>query len=624
MLTFDHIVYRIAGRTIFDDTSAAIPTGHKVGLVGRNGTGKTTLLRLINGDLSTDGGDIRKPAAARIGYLQQEAPEGADSVLDTVLAADTERLALLARMEDPNTDPHDYAPIHERLEAIDAYRAPARAGGILHGLGFTAEMQARGVGEFSGGWRMRVALAAILFAEPEILLLDEPTNHLDIEAVMWLETYLKRYRGTVVIVSHDRDFLNRVPDGILHLENQKLRYYTGTYDTFERTRAMALMQQAKFAQQQELKRKHMQAFVDRFKAKASKARQAQSRMKALAKLEAAPPMMEEAVPDIRLPEPEELASPMLVLEDAEAGYQAGKPILRHLTLRLDYDDRIGLLGSNGNGKSTLARTLAGKLPLLSGQRKASAKLKCGFFAQHQMDELSENQTAFQQLAEAMPKSPEPKVRARLGQFGFSQDKANVIASKLSGGEKARLLLAIISADTPQLLILDEPTNHLDMDTREALVEAINDFPGAVILISHDRHLVELCVDRLWLVADGTAKPFDGDLDDYAAYTLRDRSNGEGGKKKADKINKKDKRQDQAKSRESTADIRKAAAEAEKQMEKLQRDKKAIEAKLADPKLYAEDKARVVDLGKQRAALDAAIAKAEAAWIEAQGKLEAAE
>src|SRR5215468_9013530 len=508
MLSLTDISVRIAGRLLIDHSSVQIPPGSRVGFVGRNGVGKSTLFAAIRGDVPTESGIIALPPRWRIGSLAQEAPDGPESLIEIVLKADVERTALLAEAETAH-DPHRIAEIQTRLADIGAHAAPARAAEILAGLGFDAQAQERPCSDFSGGWRMRVALAAILFSEPDLLLLDEPTNHLDLEATLWLEDFLKRYPRTVLLVSHDRDLLNKVVDKIVHLEALKLTVYSGGYDTFEKTRALKIANIAAAQKKQEAQRKHMQTFIDRFRYKASKARQAQSRIKMLARMEPIVSVAEEQTIEFDFPDPEALAPPIITLDHVEAGYKPGKPVLRNLNLRLDMDDRVALLGANGNGKSTLAKLLAGRLKPMAGAMRKSPKLRVGYFAQHQTDELDVDATPLQLMERLAPMVAEEKRRAHLGRFGFAQDKALTRVSALSGGEKARLLFALMSRETPQLLLLDEPTNHLDVDARQSLVQSINSFEGAVVLISHDPHLIELCADRLWLVAGGAVKPYEG-------------------------------------------------------------------------------------------------------------------
>jgi ATP-binding cassette subfamily F protein 3 len=629
MLQINDIVYRVAGRLIFDRATVAVAKGDRVGLVGRNGSGKTTLLKLIAGSLALDGGEIGLPRAVRVGTVAQEAPSGPDSLIDTVLAADTERTALLAEAEHAK-DPARIAEIHERLAAIGAESAPARAAQILAGLGFDEPAQQRPCAELSGGWRMRVALAALLFSEPDLLLLDEPTNHLDLEAVLWLEGYLRTYPGTLILVSHDRDLLNGVSRRIVHIEGLKLVAYGGNYDRFERTRAERLERQAALRARQLAERRHIQAFIDRFRYKASKARQAQSRIKMLERMEPVTAVIEQRTVAFTFPKPAALPPPIVTLEDASAGYDPARPVLRNLNLRLDMDDRIALLGANGNGKSTFSRLLAGRLMPLGGRMVKSSKLGVGYFAQDQAEELDLEATPLALIARALPDETETKQRAHLGRFGFSADHATQRVGALSGGEKARLLFALMTRHAPQLLLLDEPTNHLDMDAREALIQAINDFEGAVVLVTHDPHVIELTADRLWLVANGTVKAYDGDMDDYRRL-LREERRGERARARAERsdqddsvtrVSRKDVRRANAEARAAVAHLRKALQEAEHRVEKLSNDKAKLEARLADPEVYNGPTAKLMQLQIEHGELKAAIAKAEDAWMAAQAALEA--
>jgi ATP-binding cassette subfamily F protein 3 len=630
MLTIENLTYRIAGRVLLERAGLSLPAGHHAGLVGRNGTGKSTLLRLIAGELHADSGEIALPNGTRIGMVAQEAPAGAESLIDTVLQADKERTALLAEAEHA-TDPHRIADIHTRLADIEAHRAPARAASILHGLGFDAEQQLRPCRDFSGGWRMRVALAAVLFSEPDLLLLDEPTNHLDLEAALWLEDFLKKYPRTVLLVSHDRDLLNKVVDKIVHLEMRKLTVYSGGYDTFEKTRALKIANIAAAQKKQETQRRHMQAFIDRFRYKASKARQAQSRIKMLARMEPIVSVVEEHTIEFDFPNPDQLAPPIIALDHAEAGYESGKPVLRNLNLRLDMDDRVALLGANGNGKSTLAKLLAGRLKPMAGTLRKSGKLRVGYFAQHQTDELDVEATPLQIMDRLAPMMTPEKRRAHLGRFGFAQDKALTKVGALSGGEKARLLFALMSRKSPHVLLLDEPTNHLDVDSRQALVQAINAFEGTVVLISHDPHLIELCADRLWLVSGGTVKPFDGDLEDYRKLLLSERRTrdseparsaaADGAEITHTAAGRKEQRRAAAKQRAAGAHLKKAAVEAEKRLEKLQQQRTALEVRLADPEVYNGPTAKLMELQLRYGDLKRAIAAAEEVWLEAQTALD---
>ena len=627
MLHINDLTFRIEGKPIFEGATAGIPTGHKVGLVGRNGAGKSTLLKLITGEYHADTGNITVPRSSRIGHVAQEAPGGADSLIDWVLAADTERASLLAEAEHAS-DPHRIAEIQIRLTDIDAHSAPARAAQILSGLGFDEVAQQRACREFSGGWRMRVALASVLFLEPELLLLDEPTNYLDLEGTLWLETYLRTYPHTVLIVSHDRDLLNRAVGAILHLERGKLTLYTGGYDAFEDARREKQRLELKLMKKQDDERRRIQAFIDRFKAKATKAKQAQSRVKALAKMQPIAAQVEDRVIPFLLPNPQKLlASPLLRMESAAAGYAANSPILTGLNLRIDQDDRIALLGQNGNGKSTFAKLLAGKLEPLSGKVYGANRVEAGYFAQHQLDELNPLATPYDHIAKLMPEATEAQKRTRLGTFGFSADKADTRCSNLSGGEKARLLLALTAFHGPHLLILDEPTNHLDVDSREALVHALTEFEGAVILISHDRHLVEATADRLWIVRGGTVTPYDGDMDSYRTELLAERGTRQRGDRTSQgeveaRVDRAAQRRLAAGRRSELAPLKKAMQVAEKAIEKLTADIARLDTALADPALYATaDKAQKTAL--ERGQLAKRLSEAEEAWLEATGVYEAA-
>jgi len=628
MLHINDLSYRIEGRILLDKATAGIPSGHKVGLVGRNGSGKTTLLRLIAGELSPDAGSINVPRATRIGAVAQEAPGGLLSLIEFVLAADQERTRLMAEAETAQ-DPARIAEIHERLGDIDAHTAPSRAARILAGLGFDEAAQQRPCAEFSGGWRMRVALAAMLFSEPELLLLDEPTNYLDLEGTLWLEAYLADYPHTVLIVSHDRELLNRSVTAILHLQQGKLTLYTGGYDTFEETRREKQRLDLKLKKKQDDERRRIEAFIIRFKAKASKATQAQSRIKALARMQPIAEVIEERVAPFAFPNPAKaMASPLIRLEAAAAGYEAGRPVLSGLDLRLDADDRVGLLGANGNGKSTFAKLVAGRLPPMAGRRYGSDKITVGYFAQHQMDDLAPRLTPYEYIRELMPDASEAQKRARLGVLGFGVDKADTRAEHLSGGEKARLLLALATFHGPHLLILDEPTNHLDVDSREALVRTLNDFEGAVILISHDRHLMDACTDRLWMVRDGTVKTYDGDLDRYRAECLTERRALDASRSKfrgepALRTSAQVARRQAAEQRAALAPLKGDVSRAEAEIEALSRQIASIDAALANPDIYREDPSRAQALARERGKLIGARARAEHHWLIASEAYEAA-
>ncbi|MCJ8309811.1 MAG: ATP-binding cassette domain-containing protein [Hyphomicrobiales bacterium] len=621
MLTISDLTFRMQGRLLLDNTSLTVPAGARVGFVGRNGTGKTTLFKLITGEYGPESGSVSVRRNMRIGQVAQEAPGTDISLLDTVLAADTERTALLAEAEDA-TDPSRIADIHTRLIDIDAHSAEARAGAILHGLGFDSEAQARPCADFSGGWRMRVALAAVLFSEPDLLLLDEPTNYLDLEGTLWLENYVARYRHTVIIISHDRDLLNKCCNTIVHLENLKLTSYKGDYDFFEKTRAERLTLQTKMKAKQDAKRAHMEAFINRFKAKASKATQAQSRVKALEKMAQISAVQESEVAPLNFPSPEkQIASPIINLEKAAAGYEEGKPVIAQMDLRIDADDRIALLGANGNGKSTFAKLIAGRLQLMDGRVVRSEKLRVAMFAQHNMDDLIPEQTPVDHVRKLMPNHPDAKVRARVARMGLGAEKMDTKAKDLSGGEKARLLLGLATFDQPHLLILDEPTNHLDIDSRESLVLALNDYRGAVILISHDRHLVEASAERLWLVHDGRVGPYEGDLEDYRRLILKGpgspapkAQSKEKGDKAAAEKSAAERRREQAKSRGNTAEARKRLQHLEAVMQKANEAIKKLDKLLATASTERDAK-RIRDLATKKAEFERRLNEVEEEWLE---------
>ena len=624
MLSINDLTYRIEGRTLFDQATATIAEGWKVGFTGRNGTGKSTLFRLIRDEASPDGGSVSVREGRRLGWVAQEAPGTRDSLLDTVLSADTERTALMARAE-TETDGHEIAAIQTRLADIDAYSAEARAAQVLSGLGFHQADQARACAEFSGGWRMRVALAGVLFARPDLLLLDEPTNYLDLEGAVWLETYLRRYPYTVMVISHDRGLLNRAVTHTLALEHQKLTIEPGPYDDYARRRA----ERAQVAQAQaskiETQRAHMQAYVDRFRAKASKARQAQSRLKAIERLGTVDlPVAERTTPFV-FPDPKPRISPPIVrLEDAALGY-GDHTVLREVSLRVDDDDRIAILGANGQGKSTLVKAIAGRLTPQDGHLYKSKKLRIAYFAQHQVDELRSDESPYDHVRALMEDATEAEVRARTAQIGFGPQKADTKVAKLSGGEKARLLFGLITHDAPHLMILDEPTNHLDIDSRDALIEALNTYQGAVLLITHDAHIAEATVDRLWEVRAGRVEPFEGDLGDYTARVLA-AAKGDQAAAKPEKS-----APSQADQRRAAADRRKAlqplkdkVRTAERAIEAGQAEIAGIDEALAEPGLFERDTARATDLSQRRARAEEAVAAAEEAWLEASEAYEAAQ
>jgi ATP-binding cassette, subfamily F, member 3 len=620
MLNLSGITVRLGGRTILDRATAALPPKSRVGLIGRNGAGKSTLMKVMIGQLEPDDGSIEMPRKTRIGYIAQEAPAGTATPFETVLAADTERAAL---MHDSETcdDPDRLGEIHERLIAIDAYTAPARAARILVGLGFDEEMQGRPLDSYSGGWKMRVALASLLFSEPDLLLLDEPSNHLDLEATLWLENFLKSYPAMMVVISHERDLLNNVVDNILHLEGGQTTLYSGGYDSFERQRAERAAQLAAAKASQDAQRAKLQDYIARNSARASTAKQAQSRAKALARMQPITALAEDPSLSFDFPSPDELKPPLVTLDLASVGYTEGKPILQRLNLRLDPDDRVALLGRNGNGKTTLARLLAAQLAPMDGEINVSSKMKVGYFTQYQVEELDGKDTPLEHMSRLMKGASPAAVRGQLGRFGFSGAKATTLVGKLSGGEKARLALALITRDAPHLLILDEPTNHLDVDAREALVQALNDYEGAVVLVSHDRHMLELTADRLVLVDDGTAKDYVGSIDDYTDMILgKNQPKVEGGK-----FNKKEDRKAAAAAREKEQVLRKAVRDAEADMASLAVVRSAIDKALFDPSIAdAEHRGLTTsELMQRRAKLSDAIDAAEARWVAASEALEPA-
>jgi ATP-binding cassette subfamily F protein 3 len=616
MIQISDLTCRVAGRVLLDNASAFLPEGARVGVVGRNGTGKTTLFKLIAGDLAPDDGSVSLPKNLRLGRVAQEAPSGPEPLIDVVLAADKERSALMAESETA-TDPERISDIVTRLMDIDAYEAPARAARILSGLGFDAEAQLRPCSDFSGGWRMRVALAAVLFSEPDLLLLDEPTNHLDLEGTLWLQDYLAKYPRTTLVISHDRDLLNASVDHILHFENGKLNVWKGNYDTFDRMRREKLNLDLKAAKAQAEERARLEAFIARFKAKASKATQAQSRVKRLAKMQPINAVIERSVVAFKIPDPEkELAPPLIALDGVSAGY-GDRTILHKLNLRIDPDDRIALLGSNGNGKSTFAKLLANRLAPQSGRVNKSEKILVGFFAQHQVEDLDVDGNAYDHVRRKMPDAAEAAVRGKTAQIGFSGDKANTKVSKMSGGEKARLAFGLAVFHGPHLLILDEPTNHLDIDSRESLAQALNEFAGAVILVSHDRHLLDATADRLWIVGGGGVEPFEGDLDDYRKYILS--AEGSGKSKKVGKGT--GMRSEPQPKRVDVGALKKKISSLEELMGECGQAIERIDAELLAGAGFADRPKKAADLAKRRDEFQKALDEAEATWLAASADLE---
>jgi ATP-binding cassette subfamily F protein 3 len=621
MLNLNGITVRLGGRTILDRASAALPPRSRVGLIGRNGAGKSTLMKVMIGQLDPDEGSCDMPRDTRLGYIAQEAPSGTATPFDTVLDADKERAELMAEAEHTE-DPDRLGHIYERLNAIDAYTAPARAARILVGLGFDEEMQGRPLDSYSGGWKMRVALAALLFSNPELLLLDEPSNHLDLEATLWLENFLKSYRGTVVVISHERDLLNNVVDYILHLEGGKINLYPGGYDAFERQRAERLAQQEAARSKQQAEREKLQDYVARNSARASTAKQAQSRAKALARMQPIAAAIEDPTLHFGFPSPPELRPPLITMDMAAVGYDE-VPILRRVNLRIDPDDRLALLGRNGNGKTTLARLIAAQLKPMEGEINSSAKMNVGYFTQYQVEELDVTDTPLEHMTRVMKGATPGAVRAQLGRFGFSGERATQKVGSMSGGERARLALALITRDAPHLLILDEPTNHLDVDSREALVQALNDYSGAVVIVSHDRHMIELVADRLVLVDGGTAQPFDGSLEDYTDIILRKADGNGGGGGDAPKVDRKAEKRNAAQWREKQKAAKNAVSKAEKEMAGLNAERSRIDQALFDPKSAtgAEAKMTTSQLMVKRAEIEKKLETAESVWMEASAALE---
>ena len=621
MLSIANLTYKIGTRTIIEDANLTVVDGWKVGVIGLNGAGKSTLFKLIAGELQADGGTISLNQRQRMGMVRQDTPETDTPLIDLVMAAD-EEMARLWKESETETDPNKIGEIYERLGEMDAYAAPAKAATLLTGLGFKEHQLTEPFSSFSGGWRMRVVLAAALFVEPEFLLLDEPTNHLDLEAIMWLETYLAAYPHTLMVISHDRELLNKCIDHVIHVDKKQLTLYTGNYDTFERERSLRLGLQQKMHEKQEAHRAHMQQFVDRFKAQASKARQAQSRMKALERMDIVDAVIADRAIKFSFPNPEKIASPMITISHADVGYTDEKPILKKVNDNIDRDDRIALLGANGNGKSTLIKLIAGKLGVMNGEITRSSKLRIGYFSQHQTEELDVNSTAYHEMFKLMrqkvPDITEPKVRAKLGQFGFSRDLADNKISALSGGEKARLLFAFMSFDAPHLLLLDEPTNHLDIDAREALVQALNNYEGAIVIVSHDPNMVERVAERLWLVKDGSVRDFDGDLEDYRKFTIQSRRE----ERKDEKVKKLE-----TLKAENSAEIieiktKKPAInqtrlrEIEKSMARLNKERDRLEEIMANPAFY-NDASKIADTQKLYAQVLKDLETTEESWLEQQ-------
>ena len=614
MISFENISFSVAGRTLVKNSTVSIPSGHKVGLVGRNGTGKTSLFRLVYGDITLDHGDLKLNKNTRVGGVAQEAPGSSITLLDTVLAADQEREDLLHKAQ-LEKDPLQIAEIQTRLADIDAWSAEARAATILNGLGFDKNKQKLACSEFSGGWRMRVALAAVLFSKPDLLLLDEPSNYLDLEGSIWLEAYISKYPSTIIIISHDRALLNNSVNSILHLEDKELHLYTGNYETFAKTRAARLAHKEAEVKKQNLRRQHLQSYVDRFRYKADKAKQAQSRLKMLAKMEPISISSETTFTKFDFPQPEELSPPIVNIQNASVGYEE-KTVLSDINLRIDQDDRIAILGQNGEGKSTLSKLIANKLKPHVGKIIHSNKLRIGYFAQHQLDELTLNETPMEHILRERPSEKQGQIRARLDGFGISVEQADIRVKSLSGGQKARLSLLLASLDAPHLLILDEPTNHLDIESREALVEALTKYSGAVIIVSHDIHLLSLVADRLWLAKNGTVKPYEYDLETYRKSLLSISSS-----KKPEQL-KNSKTVRKSYTKDEIIVLKNNLTKSEERVEKLLTMEEKISKKLANPKIYSDtNRNELVVLNTKYAEVRKAITKAEDLWEKAQKKLD---
>ena len=615
MINFKNISFSIGGVSLFDDTSAFVPTGHKVGIVGRNGAGKTTLFKLILKEISLDGGIIEVPRNFKVGAVAQEAPSNEEKLIDTVLAADIERAELL-KSSQIETDPNKISNIHIRLADIDAYSAEARASSILSGLGFSQTDQNSPCSNFSGGWRMRVALASVLFSNPDLLLLDEPTNYLDFEGTAWLENYLQKFKNTVLVISHDRNLLNKSVNGILHLSSKKLQFYTGNYDIFDNERRIQLEQKISQKNKQDTQRAHIQSFVDRFKAKASKARQAQSRIKILEKMKPIVIEEDQKIPKFKFEDVSKFSPPLVTLDQASVGYNDIE-VLKNINIQINPDDRVGLLGVNGEGKSTFSKLIAKKINLIKGHLQIPKKLKIGYFAQHQLDELRADETPFQHLYLKLNKEIPSKIRARLGSAGFTPETMDLEVRRLSGGQKARLLLLLVVIEKPDLLILDEPTNHLDIESREALIMALNDYKGSLILVSHDAFLVERLVDRLLIIKDGNVSEFSGDIHDYRKLILNNIT-----KKKKQKSVLKDNNSNELISNTSLPDLKKSLTYSEKKILEYEKEKKTLEIEMLNENFYASNnQKRVQEVNVNLKKLLQQIVEEEKVWEKIAEKIE---
>ena len=607
MLKIENISYRIGGKTIFKNSTATIPPGHKVGVVGRNGIGKSTLFTLLKDEIQIESGNITIPKKSRIGSMDQEVPGTEKNLIETVLEYDVERDLLLKEAK-LATNPTRVSEIHLRLADIDSHTAEPRASSILKGLGFGNESQLRPTKSFSGGWRMRVALAGLLFSKPDILLLDEPTNFLDLEGVFWLEKFLYKYPHTVLIISHDRALLNKAVNSILHVNNETLKLYSGNFDLFDEQRREELRHQLAAAKKQEDRLKHMQSYVDRFRYQANKAKQAQSRIKMIEKMQ--PIAVEDANRSVRFsfPNPEELSPPLISMEEVKVGY-GSEVILKNINLRLDQDDRIALIGANGEGKSTFAKLLSGQLVPFNGNFNVQNKLRIGFFAQHQTEDLNPSETPLDHLKSALSKESPSNLRSKLASFGINSEIADNKVDSLSGGQKARLSLLLATLSAPHILILDEPTNHLDMESREALIRALADYSGAVIIVSHDLNILSLTVNKLWLVRNQEVCEYNDDLNSYREMLLKERGGSKENKLRVKTSVKKNSPKQLVKEEE--------VARCGQRIEKIENIIKIIDENLSNPLIYEQyndDKLR--KLQKQRKEAVEALKRAEMLWEKA--------
>ncbi len=626
MLNFRNITLRRGTRVLFSNASFTLHHGQKVGFTGANGAGKSSLFAMVKNELHADEGDFTMPPNLAIAHVAQEMPAVECSALDYVMDGDTElrQLEQQLKVAEQANDGIKQAELHAALDVIGGYSANSRAARLLDGLGFTAPKMENPVNSFSGGWRMRLNLAQALMCRSDVLLLDEPTNHLDLDAVLWLQDWLGHYAGTLLLISHDRDFLDTITDHIVHIEQGQAEIYTGNYSAFERMRAEKLAQQQSSYQKQQREIAHIQSFVTRFKAQATKARQAQSRIKALERMELISMAHVDSPFNFTFPAPKKMPNPLLTLDDVTIGYE-NNIILPNISLNIAAGDRIGLLGSNGAGKSSLLKTLAGELPLLSGKRLEADALNMGYFAQHQLEQLHLDESPLWHLQQIDKQATEKELRNFLGGFDFCGDKVVEIVQPFSGGEKARLVLALIVYKNPNLLLLDEPTNHLDLDMCHALSVALQDFQGAMVVVSHDRHLLRSVTDTLLLVADGKVVPFDGDLDDYRAWLTEQKRNNDAANApdKSENVSRKDQRKLDAERRQKQKPLLDALKKAESAVEKFHAEQRDLEAQLADMEIYADsEKSRLKTVLERKTQVDKALDEAEFTWLDLQEQVDA--